>query len=132
MIAIFVCCRRSEKPCAFCNRMVASPLAAAVVTTIMRCEFCAAQVMIFLRIRFFTCMLSTFGPPMVWVISLDFCKNCPGRWQTGSVGFGKRGLLEKGSFQKSPFSRDSRDFRDPPDCEKQRRIRPLSRYSREF
>ena len=25
--------------------------------------------------------------------------------------FGKRGLLEKGSFQKSPFSRDSRDFR---------------------
>ena len=36
--------------------------------------------------------------------------------------FGKRGLLEKGSFQKSPFSRDSRevrdsrDFREPPDC----------------
>ena len=31
----------------------------------------------------------------------------------------KRGLLEKGSFQKSPFSRDSRDRRDsrePPDC----------------
>ena len=26
------------------------------------------------------------------------------------VGLGKRGLLEKGSFQKSPFSRDSRDF----------------------
>ena len=25
------------------------------------------------------------------------------------VGFGKRGLLEEGSFQKSPFSRDSRD-----------------------
>ena len=39
-------------------------------------------------------------------------------------GFGKRGLLEKGSFQKSPFSRDSREFRDsrvsrePPDCGK--------------
>ena len=38
------------------------------------------------------------------------------------IGFGKRGLLEKGSFQKSPFSRDSREFRDsrdfgePPDC----------------
>ena len=25
------------------------------------------------------------------------------------VGFGKRGLLEKGSFQRSPFSRDSRE-----------------------
>ena len=40
------------------------------------------------------------------------------------IGFGKRGLLEKGSFQKSPFSRasrefrDSRDSRDPPDCGK--------------
>ena len=54
------------------------------------------------------------------------------------IGFGKRGLLEKGSFQKSPFSRDSREFRDsrdfrePPDCGKQRRIRPFSRDSREF
>ena len=57
------------------------------------------------------------------------------------VGFGKRGLLEKGlekgSFQKSPFSRDCRDFRDSrdsresPDCGKQRRIRPFSRDSRE-
>ena len=27
-------------------------------------------------------------------------------------GFGKRGLLEKGSCQKSPFSRDSREFRE--------------------
>ena len=48
-----------------------------------------------------------------------------------SFGFGKRGLLEKGSFQKSPFSRESREFRDsrdsrePPDCGKQRRIRPF-------
>ena len=51
------------------------------------------------------------------------------------VGSGKRGLLEKGSFQKSPFSRDSREFRDsrePPDCGKPRRIRPFSRDSREF
>ena len=39
------------------------------------------------------------------------------------VGFGRRGLLEKGSFQKSPLSRDSREFRDsrnsrepPPVC----------------
>ena len=53
-------------------------------------------------------------------------------------GIGKRGLLEKGSFQKSPFSRDSREFRDsrdsrePPDCGKQRRFRPSSRDSREF
>ena len=44
-------------------------------------------------------------------------------------GFRKRGLLEKGSSQKSPFSRDSREFRDsrdfrePSDCGKQRRIR---------
>ena len=30
-------------------------------------------------------------------------------------GFGKRGLLEKGSFQRSPFSRDSREFRDSRD-----------------
>ena len=41
------------------------------------------------------------------------------------IGFRKRGLLEKGSFQKSPFSRDFREFRDsrvfrePPDCGKQ-------------
>ena len=59
---------------------------------------------------------------------LDFCM----------IGFGKRGLLEKGSFQKSSFSRDSREFRDsrdsrePPDCGKERRIRPFSRDSREF
>ena len=30
----------------------------------------------------------------------------------GNHEFRKRGLLEKGSFQKSPFSRDSRAFRD--------------------
>ena len=48
-----------------------------------------------------------------------------------------RGLLAKGSFQKSPCSRDSREFRDsrdfrePPNCGKQRRIRPFSGDSRE-
>ena len=54
---------------------------------------------------------------------------------SGKGVFWKRGLLEKGSFQKSPFSRDSREFRDsrePPDRGKQRRIRPFSRDSREF
>ena len=43
--------------------------------------------------------------------------------------------MEKGSFQKSPFSRDPREFRDSRDsldCGKQRRIRPFSRDSREF
>ena len=44
---------------------------------------------------------------------------------------------KRGSFQKSPFSRDSREFRDfrvfrePPGCGKQRRIRPFSRDSKE-
>ena len=52
-------------------------------------------------------------------------------------GLEKRGLLEKGSFQKSPFSRDSREFRysrdlrESPDSGKQRSIRPFSRDSRE-
>ena len=58
-----------------------------------------------------------------------------GRDFQGSFGSGKRGLLEKGSFQESPFSRDSRELRDAresPDCVKQRRIRPFSRGSREF
>ena len=35
-----------------------------------------------------------------------------GELRAADLGFGKRGLLEKGSFQKSPFSRDSREFRD--------------------
>ena len=50
------------------------------------------------------------------------------------IGFGKRGLLEKmGLFRRVQFSRDSgevwesRDCREPPDCGKQRRIRPFSR-----
>ena len=53
-------------------------------------------------------------------------------------GFGKRGLLEKGAFQQSPFSGDSREFKDssvsgePPDCGKERRFRPFSRDSRDF
>ena len=43
--------------------------------------------------------------------------------------------MEKGSFQKSPFSRDSREFRDsrvsrePPDCGKERKFRAFSRDS---
>ena len=32
-----------------------------------------------------------------------------------NIGFGKRGLLEKGSFQRSPFSRDSSEFRESRD-----------------
>ena len=53
-------------------------------------------------------------------------------------GSEKRGLLEKGSFQKSPFSRDSREFRDtrvsrePPDFGKERRVQPFSRDFRDF
>ena len=49
-------------------------------------------------------------------------------WIVGSsysdVGCGKRGLLEKGSFQTNPFSidssesRDSRDSREHPNCGK--------------
>ena len=31
-------------------------------------------------------------------------------WRDPELGFGKRGLLEMGSFQKSPFSRDSREL----------------------
>ena len=62
-------------------------------------------------------------------------KRVPG--STADLGFGKRGLLENWSFQRSPFSRDSRELRDsrvsrePWDCGKQRRIRPFSRDSRE-
>ena len=76
-----------------------------------------------------SCPLSDF-----LLICCDSCPDC----FVSSVGFGKRGLLEKGSFQKGPFSRDSGEFRDsrdsrePPDCGKERRIRPFSRDSREF
>ena len=34
-----------EKTCDFCNGMAASPLAAAVVTAILRCDFCAAKLL---------------------------------------------------------------------------------------
>ena len=46
--------------------------------------------------------------------------------------------MEKGSFQQSESSKDSResrdhgDFREPPDCGKQRRSQPFSSDSREF
>ena len=47
--------------------------------------------------------------------------------------FWKRGLLRKVHISRdSRESRDSRDSREPPDCGKQRRIRPFSRDSREF
>ena len=45
------------------------------------------------------------------------------------------GSEKKGSFQRSPFSRDSREFggsREPPDCRKKSGIRPHSSDSREF
>ena len=47
------------------------------------------------------------------------------------IVLGKRGLLAKGSFQKSPFSRDSREFRysrdsrEPKNCGKHWIIRPF-------
>ena len=72
-------------------------------------------------------------PRFVLPATCDFCHAIQGK-----LGFGKRGLLEKGSFQKSPCSRDSREFRDsrdfrePPECGKERRIQPFSRDSREF
>ena len=37
------CGRRSEKPCDFYSGMVASPLAATVVTAILRCDFRAVK-----------------------------------------------------------------------------------------
>ena len=43
--------------------------------------------------------------------------------------------FEKGCVEKSPFSRDSREFRDsrePQECGKQKRIRSWPRDSREF
>ena len=42
-------------------------------------------------------------------------RGCLGRGKR-SVGFRKRGLVEKGSFRKNPFCRDSREFRDSRDC----------------
>ena len=33
---------------------------------------------------------------------------------TYEIGFGNRGLLEKGSFQKGPLCRDSREFLENP------------------
>ena len=73
-----------------------------------------------------------------FITQKSVCKNPYAIVLLSLFGFGKGGLLEKGSFQKSPFSRDSREFREfrdsrePPDCGKERRIRPFSRDSREF
>ena len=72
-------------------------------------------------------------PLMLW----DTPVVCTPPLPLSQLGFGKRGLLEKGSFQKSSFSRDSREFRDsrvsrePPHSGKERRFRPFSRDSRE-
>ena len=47
----------------------------------------------------------------------------------------KKGSFGKGSFQKSPFSRDSREFRElrePSDLWKRKEIPTCSRDSREF
>ena len=68
-------------------------------------------------------------------------RKCPqnGFWVT-NLSASDRVLLEKGSFQESLFSRDSGEFAgsrvsgdswQPPKCGKQRRIRPLSRDTRE-
>ena len=62
-------------------------------------------------------------------------------WEKGSFGkgvFWKRGLLEKGLFGKvrvlkileSREFRGSRDLKEPPECGKEKRIRPFSRDSR--
>ena len=58
-------------------------------------------------------------------------------WVSLLSGSEKGFFLEKGSFQKSPFSRDSREYRDleileSPQIGKQRRIWPLSKDSWEF
>ena len=57
-----------------------------------------------------------------YCIDLGSCLECSQRLSEspsidclGQIGFGKRGLLEKGSFQTYPFSRDSREFRDSRD-----------------
>ena len=46
--------------------------------------------------------------------------------------FGKGVFFEQSIFWRSRDSKECRDFREPPSCGKQRRIRPLSRDSREF
>ena len=64
---------------------------------------------------------------------LEFSRNFPA--ELPKIGFRKRGLLEKKSFQNCPSSkgsRDSRDSRAAPDCGKQRRIRPFLGDSRAF
>ena len=39
----FFAAGEAKKPCDFCSGMVASPLAATMVTAILRCDFCAAK-----------------------------------------------------------------------------------------
>ena len=62
--------------------------------------------------------------PFVRVLFIGFSSWYNMKGRIGDFEFRKRGILEKGSFQKSPFSRDSREFRDSrdfrehPDCGK--------------
>ena len=82
--------------------------------------------------RTWTVLLGELGVKMLIHDDQDHWQHNP------TLGFGKTGLLKKGSFQKSPLSRVSQAFRDsrvsrePPDCGKQSRFRPLSRDSREL
>ena len=94
------------------------------------------------------CGLSTCRPSLE-VLPSSFCRphfqlkqdhsspagkgSHPGMTSTSTKwfsGFGKRGLWEKGSFQKSPFSRDSRDRREPPDWKTKENL-TICRDSRE-
>ena len=60
------------------------------------------------------------------LLAKDFKGSAKTQFSLFFFGIGKRGLLEKGSFQKSPFARDSGEFRDsrdsrePPDYGKKR------------
>ena len=70
-------------------------------------------------------------PPSLDLLSFFFCS------KSLLVRVRKKGSFGKGVFSEKSISSDSREFRDsrvsrePPDCGKQRRIRPFSRDSRE-
>ena len=77
----FLCGRRSKKRCDFCSGMVASPLAATVVTAILRCDFCAAK---FTRLRG---MAPNFTRKSVCEDSpSDFCTGKSHPWTNASLG----------------------------------------------
>ena len=60
------------------------------------------------------------------------------KWSGNCCRVQKKGSFGRGVFSENPFPgdswavRDSRDFREPPDCGEQSRIGPLSRDSSEF